>query len=83
MKRIGFALLAIGVAASCCAPRAQSEPTGLEGAKWIWSSPGPNGSLSSLPAAVSYFRAEVDVPESPALESAEVIITCDNLFVLY
>jgi len=55
----------------------------FDGAKWIWPSLGPNGDLNSLSAGVSYFRAEVTVPENPALESAEVIVTADNLFVLY
>jgi len=59
---------------------AQSAAIGFEGAKWIWSS----GSEAATPGAgASYFRAEVDVPENPPLKSAELIATCDNMFILY
>lgn len=59
---------------------AQGEPGGFDGAQWVW----PASVDGAAPrAGSSYFRAEVDVPENPALKSAEVIATCDNLFVLY
>jgi HEAT repeat protein len=60
---------------------ADAPPIGFEGAQWIWclnSAP-----LESLPAGVTYFRAAVMIPESPALKSAEIVMTADNLFVLY
>ncbi len=60
--------------------QAQTEPLGFEGAKWIWSS---GGELNSMPAGSVSFRAPVDIPENPPLKSAEVVATCDNLFVLY
>ncbi len=61
----------------------QSSPMGLEGAQWIWYSPGAELGLGSLPAAVNYFRKEMVLPRDAAVEFAEVIVTADNLFVLY
>ncbi|NUQ66586.1 MAG: PD40 domain-containing protein, partial [Pirellulales bacterium] len=81
--RLGPALAFILVLASCCLATAQSPLPTFDGAQWIWSSPETDGDLGSLSAGVSYFRSEVTIPESPALKSAEVVITADNLFVLY
>lgn len=50
----------------------------FEGSKWIWSA-GPD----QAKAEIRYFRAELDIPESPALESAELVLTADNLFVVH
>jgi len=83
MKAMRFALGIIGVMILCNVALAQSQPIGFDGAKWIWPSLGARGDLGSMSAGVAYFRTEVTVPESPTLESAEVIITADNLFVLY
>jgi len=55
----------------------------FEDAKWIWHEPTLGETVGSFYASVRYFRAEVSLPESPRLKSAEIIITCDNLFVLY
>ena len=58
----------------------QAETIGFEGAKWIWAA----GSEAATPGAgACYFRAEIDVPENPPLKSAELIATCDNLFILH
>lgn len=73
-------LLCAGACSWCGVAKAQSEPIGFDAAKWIWAS---GGDLGSLSAGVAYFRGQVDVPENPALKSARVIVTCDNLFVLY
>ena len=79
MRTNAWLVMVIGCLAFSSIAAAQVEPIGFEGAKWIWSAGG-----DAPPAAgSSYFRAEVDVPENPALKSAEVIVTCDNLFVLY
>ena len=74
----------------CCSAIAEPEPIGaergpigLEGAKWIWSLPGSGGALGSLPAGVSFFRAELTLPEKAQVSSAELIITCDNLCAVY
>jgi HEAT repeat protein len=57
-----------------------AEPIRFEGAKWIWG----GGSQAATPSAgACYFRAEIDVPENPPLKSAELIATCDNLFILH
>ncbi len=72
--------VAVGILSGLPIATAQQPPTSFEGAKWIWSS---DGDLGSMSAGVSYFRGGVDVPENPALKSAEILVTCDNLFVLY
>ncbi|MBM4085974.1 MAG: hypothetical protein FJ272_14405, partial [Planctomycetes bacterium] len=61
----------------------QGQPLGFEGAKWIWFPPGPGESAQAFPASVWYFRAALALPEETQVASAEVIITADNLFVLY
>ena len=78
-------LFLLTIVTMTCRPVFAAEPqaVGFEGAKWIWYTPALGGDLGSLPAGVGYFRAEVNIPESPALKSAEVIVTCDNLFVLH
>ncbi len=73
----GFLVLASSL--SC----AQEPGLEFDGAKWIWHAPTPGEAPNSFHASARYFRTEVSLPESPALESIEVIITCDNLFVLY
>ena len=80
MRTSAWLVMVIGCLAFSSIAPAQVEPIGFEGAKWIWSA---GGDAASPAAGSSYFRAEVDVPENPALKSAEVIVTCDNLFVLY
>jgi HEAT repeat protein len=56
-----------------------AEPMDLEGAKWVWSMT----SELTPSAGSAFFRATVNIPENPPLKSAEIIVTCDNLFVLY
>jgi HEAT repeat protein len=60
----------------------QSSSIGFDGASWIWSS-SAGAELSSFPAGVYFFRAELNLPRDAKVESAEVIATTDNLFVLY
>ncbi|KKK78362.1 hypothetical protein LCGC14_2844320, partial [marine sediment metagenome] len=88
MKAAGFALAAMGIVVSCEIAMAETQPLSFEGAKWIWYSPGTGGNLNSLPAGVNYFRAEMTLPDntqgnSAQVKSAEVIVTCDNLFALH
>ena len=78
------ALLATIVAMSACfAVGGEPGPIAFDGAKWIWSAPGFDGNLGSLTAGVVFFRAEMPLPDKAEVSSAEVIITCDNLFSLY
>ncbi len=62
---------------------AQQKPAGFNDAKWIWSLPGEGKALNRLPAGVGYYRATFDLPKEQKVESAEIIITADNLFTLY
>lgn len=66
-------------------PYSQGQQTNdqLNGASWIWHTPVAGETLGAFHAGARYFRAEMSVPESPALQSATIVITCDNLFVLY
>lgn len=54
-----------------------AEPITFDGAKWIWYMSGP------LPAGVGFFRAEVNLPDDAQVASAEIAVTCDNLFALH
>ncbi|NLS91710.1 MAG: hypothetical protein GXX96_05965 [Planctomycetaceae bacterium] len=58
-------------------------PLDFDDSKWIWYSPGAEASLGELPAAANYMRGTLAVPADAQVASAEVIATCDNLFVLY
>ncbi len=81
-RRCTIALLAavmLSVVPPAAAGTAASGP-GFDGAAWIWYT---GEQLNRMSAGVGYFRAEVSIPENPAVESAEVIATCDNMFVLY
>ncbi|HQZ69089.1 MAG TPA: hypothetical protein PLY87_28575, partial [Planctomycetaceae bacterium] len=55
---------------------------GFDEAHWIWS-PSAGTQLSEYPAGVHYFRAELILPSDAQVESGQVIVTADNLFVLY
>ncbi len=80
MQAVRFVLAMFVAGMACVAAAAQAAPPSFDEAEWIWTSPGP---LNTMGAGVGYFRAEVDIPENPALRSAEIAVTCDNLFVLY
>jgi alpha-L-rhamnosidase len=57
------------------------DPLSLNGANWIWY---PEGNpAQSAPVATRYFRREVTVPTTPALDRATFLITADDQFVLY
>ncbi|MHC4179256.1 MAG: hypothetical protein ACYSWU_17220, partial [Planctomycetota bacterium] len=83
MKATLIALTATGLIGWCCVASAEPQAIGFDGAKWIWFSSGADMPLASLPASVNYFRAELTLPEKAHVQSAEVIATCDNMFVLY
>ena len=64
---------------------AQTPPPAFDGAKWIWFSrePMPNTTAQNFPGGVNFFRGNLALPDPARIESAEVIITADNLFSLY
>ncbi len=74
-------LMAFGLAAVAQTP----PPPTFEGARWIWfsSEPMPLSTAQSFPGGVNYFRAEFQLPNAAPVQSAECIITADNLFSLY
>ncbi len=77
------ALIFLGLTVCSSIAPAQTQPTDFSGAKWIWFSAGAEVPLNGLPAAVNYFRTELTIPDGAQVKSAQVIVTCDNLFVLY
>jgi HEAT repeat protein len=79
IRRIGVALTLIFASTSAQA----AGPLDFDGSKWIWYTPGVEAALGELPAAVNYMRGSLLVPADAQIESAEIIATCDNLFVLY
>jgi len=80
MKVAALVLVITGLWAAGPAMGAEAQSIGFEGAKWIWSA---HDELSLSSASSAFFRAAVDIPENPPLKSAEILVTCDNLFVLY
>ena len=74
-----------GLLAFDLASAAQTAPPSFDGAQWIWFSrePMPISTAQSFPGGVNYFRAEVRLPATSPIQSAECIITADNLFSLY
>ncbi len=78
-----FAVAAIGLIGWGYGASLDPPSIDFDGAKWIWFLPGGDVPLASLPVGVNYFRAELTLPEEGQVQSAEVIATCDNLFVLY
>ena len=83
MKFMRVVLATIVAISACWAVGAEPGPIGFDGAKWIWYAPGFDGNLGSLGAGVSFFRAEMPLPDKAEVTSAEVIITCDNMYSLY
>ena len=75
------ALALVLLATHACA--AEPKPVDLGGTHWIWASFNIEAGLGAMPAGAAFFRAEVNIPESPAVKSAKISITADNLFVLY
>lgn len=60
-----------------------AQPIDFEGAQWIWNMPGVGMNLGSLPAGVTFFRAQLALPEQAQVARADLLITADNLFALY
>ena len=83
MKVVRVVLATMAMLLACCEAGAGPGPIGFDAAKWIWHAPGFDGNLGSLTAGVIFFRAEMPLPDKAEVSSAEVIITCDNLFSLY
>jgi alpha-L-rhamnosidase len=55
--------------------------TGFSGAKWIWF---PEGNpAKEAPAGDRFFRRAFDLPAGARLESAKIVVTVDDRFVLY
>ena len=77
MKSVCLFGAIVGLVLSYSFASAAPDSITFEGAKWIWYMSGP------LPAGVGFFRAEVELPDDAQVASAEIAITCDNLFALY
>lgn len=63
-------------------PQLSQPQLGFDEAHWIWSA-SAGTQLSSYPAGVNYFRAELILPSDAAVEWGQLIATVDNLCVLY
>lgn len=70
MRRLFMTLVAL--AAGCGPARA------FDGAKWIWSSPD-----KSQPEGTVFFRAAMAVTEQSQIQSADLVVTADNLYEVY
>ena len=67
------------------APAAPAKPVqlGLEQAQWIWFTADPKLPMSLFPEEVIFFRLPFDLPDKNAVQSAEMVVTADNLYTLY
>jgi len=83
MKIARLVLAMAGLWFAANAVWAQPAGIGFDDAQWIWAPPLAHEQPPEFAADARYFRAEFDIPESPELKSAEVVVTCDNLFVLH
>ncbi|MFV1965281.1 MAG: HEAT repeat domain-containing protein, partial [Pirellulaceae bacterium] len=83
MKAVRCVVAALGLMITFSAAMGQSPPASFDGAKWIWSSLEGDVPLNQFTANVYYFRAEWNVPVDVEVRFAELIITADNLYVIY
>ncbi len=83
MRATGLVFATVGLLASCALAAAKAPPMSFEGAKWIWSSSSLGEDGRSYPAEVRFFRAALTLPQGTQVTSAELIVTCDNMFVLF
>jgi len=59
---------------------AQTPAPDLEEAQWIWLTVDPDLALNSFPGGLIYLRNAFVLPDAPAVASADLVLTCDNLF---
>jgi HEAT repeat protein len=85
MNILRAAFLSGFVASGFTAVAQSPPPPTFEGARWIWfsSEPMPLSTAQSFPGGVNYFRAEFQLADTQSVQSAECIVTADNLFSLY
>jgi HEAT repeat protein len=81
VRRLATVLLAVTL--SGIALGAAPRPADFEGAKWIWYRSGLSSDQRSFPGGACFFRAAVTLPEDSLIESAELVITADNLYTFY
>ena len=82
MRAMRSVSAAIMVMTFCGLAAGQPPSMGFDGSIWVWSS-SAGVELSSFPAGVCFFRAELNLPSNTQVESVPVIATADNLFILY
>ncbi|HOX40350.1 MAG TPA: HEAT repeat domain-containing protein, partial [Candidatus Brocadiia bacterium] len=59
-----------------------AQSVSFDGAQWIWFTVEPALPLGAFPEGTIYLRVTADLPQQGEIKSAEIIITCDNLFAL-
>ncbi len=83
MKRIILAVVGIVTWTGIVSAQSGIGSVDFKGAKWIWYASGPGMTLQSLPSSVCFFRANIVLPQDVQVQSAQIVITSDNLFSLY
>ncbi|MBI5834914.1 MAG: HEAT repeat domain-containing protein [Armatimonadetes bacterium] len=76
LAAVGALVLSIGVLP------ANAQAT-FQGANWVWHAPDPGVALMDMPRGTCYLRAQVAISEKARIKSAEVIVTCDNLYTFF
>jgi HEAT repeat protein len=83
MKRIVLTVVGMVIWAPIVSAQSEGGSVNFKDANWIWYSLGPGVTLQSYPAGVGFFRANLVLPVDAQVQSAQIVITSDNLFSLY
>ncbi len=76
-------LMAMGMVLLAVAIRPAQAQASFQGASWVWHAPAAGVPLMDMPRGTCYLRAQVAVSEKARIKSAEVVVTCDNLYTFY
>jgi HEAT repeat protein len=79
----GRLLLLIGLLLAVVVHGQPARSLSFEGAQWIWLTEPPTLPLNDFRSGSVFFRNSIALPEKDQIESADLIITADNLFTLF
>lgn len=82
MHRFGWLTTVITLTIFANLALAEAPPPAFDGAKWIWH-PVKLPESNKYPAGSIYARGTAELPADDQIDTAEILITADNLFVLH
>jgi alpha-L-rhamnosidase len=77
---IGLVIVAIGAAQPA---HAQTPAIDFGGSHWIWLPLTAGQTMMDYSGGIGWFRAPVTLPDNAKVNSAEILVTADNLYTLY